>query len=160
MIGFGISQVVRVVSILIIVLVVAGGLYYITDLKAALVISQANEQKLHEGIQAQNRLLESLQADIAAIQEANNQLREENEKQRKDVDDLAKKFDKRDLGVFAIANTKKLQKLIERGTRNALRCLELASGSPLTEEEKNASTPIEANRECPSLINPSYSPSN
>jgi len=157
---FGAGQIIKIVAILIIVLVVAGGLYYITDLKAALVTSQMNEQKLTEGIEAQNRLLESMKADIAAIQKTNEELRKENEQQKKDVDALAKKFDKRDLGVFAIANTAKLQELIERGTRNALRCLELATGSPLTEEEKNAPTPLEANRECPALINPNYSSAN
>jgi len=157
---FGAGQIIKIVAILIIVLVVAGGLYYITDLKAALVTSQMNEQKLTEGIEAQNRLLESMKADIAAIQKTNEELRKENEQQKKDVDALAKKFDKRDLGVFAIANTAKLQELIERGTRNALRCLELATGSPLTEEEKNAPTPLEANRECPALINPNYTSAN
>lgn len=157
---FGAGQIIKIVAILIIVLVVAGGLYYITDLKAALVTSQMNEQKLTEGIEAQNRLLESMKADIEAIQKTNEELRKENEQQKKDVDALAKKFDKRDLGVFAIANTAKLQELIERGTRNALRCLELATGSPLTEEEKNAATPLEANRECPALINPNYTSAN
>ena len=157
---FGAGQIIKIVTILIIVLVVAGGIYYITDLKAALVTSQMNEQKLTEGIEAQNRLLESMKADIEAIQKTNEELRKENEQQKKDVDALAKKFDKRDLGVFAIANTAKLQELIERGTRNALRCLELATGSPLTEEEKNAPTPLEANRECPALINPNYTSAN
>jgi len=157
---FGAGQIIKIVAILIIVLVIAGGIYYITDLKAALVTSQMNEQKLEAGIEAQNRLLESMKADIAAIQKTNEELRKENEQQKKDVDALAKKFDKRDLGVFAIANTAKLQELIERGTKNALRCLELATGSPLTEEEKNAPTPLEANRECPALINPNYTSAN
>ena len=58
--------------------------------------------------------------------------------------------------MFALANVEKTQQLIERGVINALRCLELATGSPLTEAEKNAPTPIEANRECPALINPNY----
>ena len=157
---FGAGQIIKIVAILIIVLVIAGGIYYITDLKAALVTSQMNEQKLEEGIQAQNRLLESMKADIEAIQKTNEELRKENEQQKKDVDALAKKFDKRDLGVFAIANTTKLQELIERGTKNALRCLEIATGSPLTEEEKKAPTPLEANRECPALINPNYTAAN
>ena len=152
----GAGQIIKVVSILIIVLVIAGGLYYVTDLKAALATSQANEKKLEDGIKVQQELLEAMKADIAAIQEANEKLRKENEQQKKDVDALARKFDKRDLGVFALANTEKLQELIERGTKNALRCLELATGSPLTEAEKNASSPIEANRECPALINPNF----
>jgi hypothetical protein len=34
--------------------------------------------------------------------------------------------------------------------------MELASGSPLNEAEKAAKTPMEANRECPSLIDSDY----
>jgi len=36
--------------------------------------------------------------------------------------------------------------------------LELATGAPLTEAEKNAKLPSEINKECPSLANPSYKP--
>lgn len=154
---FAIGPIIKAVSTLIVVLVIAGGLYYISDLKAALAVSQMNEQKLEDGIKAQNELLESMKKDIASIQQANDDLRKENEKQKQDVDNLARKFDKRDFGVFALANIEKAQQLIDRGVMNALRCLELASGAPLTEEEKNAPTPIEANRECPALINPNYS---
>jgi len=154
---FAIGPIIKAVSTLIVVLVVAGGLYYISDLKAALVISQMNEQKLEEGITAQNELLESMKKDIAAIQQANEDLRKENEKQKQDVDTLARKFDKRDFGAFSLSNVEKAQELINRGVQNALRCLELATGAPLSLEEKNAPTPIEANRECPSLINPNFS---
>ena len=153
---FAIGPIIKAISTLVVVLVVAGGLYYISDLKAALAISQINEQKLEDGIKAQNELLESMKKDILAIQQTNEDLRKQNEKQRQDVDALASKFDKRDFGVFALANVEKTQQLIERGVINALRCLELATGSPLTEAEKNAPTPIEANRECPVLINPNY----
>ena len=153
---FAIGPIIKAISTLVVVLVVAGGLYYISDLKAALAISQINEQKLEDGIKAQNELLESMKKDILAIQQTNEDLRKQNEKQKQDVDALARKFDKRDFGAFSLANVEKAQELIDRGVMNALRCLELATGSPLTEAEKNAPTPIEANRECPALINPNY----
>lgn len=154
---FGMSSMIKAIAALAIVIIVAGGLWYVSSLKADLAVSQLNEQKLTEGIQAQTELLESMKQDIAAIQKANKQLQEENEKQKRDVTALASKFDKRDFGAFTLANPEKAQQLIDRGVKNAFRCLELASGSPLTEEEKNASSPIEANRECPALINPNYS---
>ena len=99
-----------------------------------------------------------MQKDITVIQETNKQLAEQNEKQRQDVDALAKKFDKRDFGVFAIDNSEKAEFLINRGTKNALRCIELASGAPLNETEKNAKSPVEANRECPGLVDPTFKP--
>ena len=151
----GMGSVIKAIATLVIVLVVAGGLWYISNLKADLAVSQLNEQKLTDGIKAQNELLESMKQDIAAIQQANNELRAENAKQRQDVNALASKFDKRDFGAFTLASPEKAQKLIDRGVKNAFRCLEIASGAPLTDEEKNAPSPIEANR--PALINPNYS---
>ncbi len=154
---FGVGAIIRAVMYLIIVLVVAGGLWYIINIKADLATSEANNQKLQEATAAQGALIESMQKDIQQIQEINGKLQEENTKQKKDVDTLSRKFDKRDFGAFVTANPTKAQELINRGTNNIMRCLELASGSPLNEKEKNAKTPTEANRECPSLIDSDYS---
>lgn len=156
----GIGSVIKMVAILVIVLIVAGGIYYISNLQAALAVSQLNEKTLEKAIADQQEVIAGMKADIETIQATNEQLRKENEQQRKDVNALSKKFDKRDFGVFAIANTEKTQELVDRGVKNALRCIEIASGAPLTEEEKNAPSPIEANRECPALINPNFTAAN
>ena len=148
---------IRMVLILVIIGVVVGGLWYITNLKADLAVSELNNQKLEEATKAQNELIEKMQADIAQIQQINSDLQEQNAKQKKDVDALAKKFDKRDFGSFVAAQPEKSQELINRGTTNVLRCLELASGAPLNEKEKSAKTPTEANRECPNLIDSDFS---
>jgi len=148
---------IRLAMILIIICTVAGGLWYITNLKADLAVSELNNQKLEEATKAQNELIEQMQQDIAKIQEINANLQEQNEKQRKDVDALAKKFDKRDFGTFVANQSEKAEQLINRGTKNVFRCLELASGAPLNETEKKAKTPTEANRECPNLIDSDFS---
>jgi hypothetical protein len=44
-----------------------------------------------------------------------------------------------------------VQRLINGGSKNAGRCFELLSGSPLTEKEKNAKTDKSFNNECPWL---------
>jgi hypothetical protein len=141
---------------LVIVLVIAGGLYYVTNIKADLAISEANNQKLIDATKAQNELIEQMQKDITLIQETNKQLAEQNEKQKQDVATLSSKFSKRDFGALAAEKPAVVEKLINRGTTNAMRCLELASGAPLNEKEKAAKTPTEANRECPSLIDRNY----
>ena len=41
---------------------------------------------------------------------------------------------------------------------NANRCMEIASGSPLTEEELAATKKSQTNTECPRLANPNYVP--
>lgn len=155
---FPIGTIIKLVLYLAIISIIAGGVYYITGLRADLAVSEANNAKLEDGIREQQSLIEMMQNDIKQIQETNKQLQEQNERQRQDVDALAKKFDKRDFGVFAIDNTEKAEALVNRGTKDVMRCLELASGAPLNETEKNAKSPVEANRQCPSLVDPTYKP--
>ena len=155
---FGIGAIIKALVYLLIVVVIAGGLWYLINLKADLATSEANNVKLQDAMLAQNQLIESMQKDITQVQETNKALQEQNQKQKEDVDALSKKFEKRDFGIFASEQSTKAETLINRGTKNAIRCLELASGAPLNQNELSAKTPIEANRECPSLIDPSYKP--
>ena len=55
---------VKMIAILIIVLVLAGGLWYVTGLRADLAISQANNAKLEESVQQQQELMHQMQNDI------------------------------------------------------------------------------------------------
>jgi hypothetical protein len=79
---------------------------------------------------------------------------------KKDVDDLDKRFNKggRDLGKASIERPELIEKVINRGTDRASRCIEIASGAPLTDAEKNATKKSEINTECPSIANPNYVP--
>jgi len=65
---------------------------------------------------------------------------------------------KRDIGALAEDKPKLIQRVINKGTKNALRCMEISMGSPLRENEKNATKKSEINPECPELANPSYQP--
>ena len=66
--------------------------------------------------------------------------------------------EKRDIGNLAEQKPKLMQRAINRGTKNALRCMEIAMGSPLTEKEKNAVKKSQINPECPDVANPNYVP--
>ena len=145
---------------LIIILVLVGGFFHVSNLKADLAISQANNSKLEEGIREQHELMESMRKDIESIKKVNEDLNKQREELQKDKDTLTAKFSKRDFGALAAEKPNVVERLVNRGTTNAIRCIELASGAPLTEEEKKANTPTEANRECPNLINPSYTSPN
>jgi len=158
------SSVIKVVAILVIVLVVAGGLYYITNLKANLAVSEMNNKTLKDGIEKQQQLIEQMQRDVAQIQSINNELSDLAEKQRREVQDLSNRFnvnargESRDFGALAAAKPGVVERAINRGTKNAMRCLEIASGAPHTEEELNAKKLSEINRECPNIANPNYIP--
>jgi ABC-type bacteriocin/lantibiotic exporter with double-glycine peptidase domain len=152
----GILPAIRMVLIVVVVVIVAGGLYYMINLKADLATSEANNRQLVEATREQNMLIEQMKQDVASIQKANADLQIQAEKQRQDVATLSTKFSKRDFGALAAEKPEVVERLVNRGTRNALRCAELASGAPLNDEEKAAKTPMEANRECPSLIDSDY----
>ena len=47
-------------------------------------------------------------------------------------------------------------KIINRASKNEMRCYEIASGSPLTEEELAATKKSQTNGECPGSANPNY----
>lgn len=158
MIGIGGS--IKALVALVVIVTVVGGLYYITGLRADLAVAEENSRKLEEGIKTQQALIEQMKVDIAHIQEVNNQISRQNEDLQKDKETLSTKFSKRDFGALAAEKPSVVEKLVNRGTSNVIRCLELASGAPLNEKELAAKTPTEANRECPSLINPAYSAPN
>lgn len=153
---FGIGTAIKALVTLIVVAMIAGALWYISMMQANLAIAKENEKKLQDGIAEQSMLLDAMKKDIVQIQETNKQLQEQNEKQKKDVENLSKKFDGKDFGALAAEKPALVERLVNRGTVNAMRCLEIASGSPLNEKEKNAKSPTEANRECPNLIDNDY----
>lgn len=152
----GIGATIKAVVALVIILVIAGAAWYVTGLRADLATSEANNSKLQEGIASQNAVIEQMKQDIVKIQSINEELKVQNERQREDFNNLSSKFDKRDFGALAAEKPAIVERLVNRGTANVMRCLELASGSPLNDKEKEAKSPVEANRECPSLINPAY----
>jgi hypothetical protein len=161
---FGIGASIKAIVALIIVAVVAGGLWYVSELKADLVMSENNNAKLQEGIREQQELLAQMQRDIGQIQEINKSLQDVAQKHRADVEALSKKFSQdargnpRDFGQLAAEKPELVEKLINRGTRNAMRCLEIASGAPRTEQELSAKNASEINKECPAIANPNYRP--
>ena len=152
----GILPAIRMMLIAVVVLAVLGGLWYVINLKADLATSEANARQLVEATREQNMLIEQMKRDVTAIQQANADLQSQAERQRRDVEALSSKFSKRDFGALAAERPEAVEKLVNRGTQNALRCLELAAGAPLNEKEKQAKTPMEANRECPNLIDRNY----
>lgn len=161
---FGVGAAIKAIVTLIIVLVVAAGGYFLINLKADLAVAQENSRKLEEGVRLQNETMAQMKADQQKIRDLNNELNTTIKLQNKDMENLRDRFstsangEKRDFGKAAAAKPTSLESAVNRGTVNALRCLEIASGSPLTETEKNATKPSEINKECPSLANPNYKP--
>ena len=159
---FGISASIKAITALIIAGLIAGGLWYVTNLKADLAISEQNAERLKDGIREQQALMEQMRQDIAKIQQINQDLQNATARYRADVDALSRKFSQdargnpRDFGQFAAEKPELVQGLVNRAVKNVMRCLEIASGAPRTEAELNAKTSSEINKECPAIANPNY----
>jgi len=151
---------VRLFFIGIIITTVLGAGAYVMKLQRDNTILKENAVKLESAISEQKQVIENQKKDFAEILEANKKINELVNNLKKDLDDLDKRFSKkdRDIGKLAIERTGAIERVINKGSDNATRCIEIASGSPLTEEEKNATKKSEINPECPSIANPAYIP--
>jgi len=141
----------------------AGGVAYVYKLKADNAVLKENAIKLEMAVTSQQEVIAQQKKDFDNILQANtelNALKFTLENELKALDDKFNKTNasgkKRDIGNLAMAKSKVIQKIINRASENAQRCVEIAMGSPLTEKEKNATKKSQINSECPSIANPSY----
>lgn len=136
----------------------AGGAMYVMKLRSDNAILKANQIQLEQSINSQKDLLEKQKKDFDEILKVNKEMNKLISNLKKDLDDLDKRFNKgkRDVGKLAIEKTKVIERIINKGGKNAQRCIELASGAEHTEKEIMATKKSEINPECPSLANPNY----
>ena len=148
----GIIQTIKILAILAIVSIIAGSVWYVTGLRADLAVSEENTKQLVVSVSQQQDVIAQIQSDQKQIQAINANLAGMVAKQMQDVNSLRDRFstsangDERDLGKIAIEKPALIVKIINKASIKAVRCLELASGSPLTKDELNV-----PNSECPSL---------
>ena len=151
---------IRLFLIGIVATAIAGGGFYVVKLQKDNAILKANAIKLESAVAEQQTLIENQKKDFEEILDANKKMNELVSVLKKDLEDLDKRFNKknRDVGKLAIAKTKSIERITNGASALATRCIEIASGSPLTEAEKNATKKSEINTECPSIANPNYIP--
>ena len=136
----------------------AGGAAYVYKLKADNEILKANQIKLEEAVNDQKAVIKQQKEDFGKILEANKQMNVLVSALKKDLTDLDKRFNKkqRDIGKLAVEKTKVIERIVNKGSERATRCIEIAMGSPLTDKEIKATKKSEINSECPSIANPNY----
>tara|TARA_B100000424_G_C22814428_1_gene435991 strand:+ start:188 stop:661 length:474 start_codon:yes stop_codon:yes gene_type:complete len=149
---------IRMMITILLITGIAGAGMYVMKLRADNATLKANQIQLEKGIEEQNKVLEQQKADFNAIMESNKKLNVLIQTFKQDLDELDKRFNKkkRDIGKLAIERTEAIERIINKGSENAKRCVELASGAEHTEEELKATRKSQINPECPSLANPSY----
>ena len=124
-----------------------GGYLYINKLQKDNATLKSNQIKLESAVEDQKLVIEQQAEDFRKIRNTLNKLEEVNKQLEQDKADLNKRLGKHDIGNLAENKPKLVEKIINGASKSAARCVEIASGSPLTEEELNG-TP---NRECPSF---------
>ena len=151
---------IRLVMVGLLITGIAGAGVYVMKLRSDNAILKANQVKLEEAVSSQKELIAKQQEDFKEILAANQKMNELVGVLKKDLDDLDNRFNKdgRDFGKIALEKTDAINRIINKGSDNASRCIEIASGAELTEEERNATKKSEINRECPGIANPSYVP--
>ena len=140
-----------------------GGWTYMQKLEAENEVLQVqsaqleeNQKALEGSIAAQAEVIKLKEEQAAAIQLANSDLRDEYDRLNSEKSNLAKKLGKHELDILAQNKPGLVEKIINRASDNVLRCFELLSGSPHTEDELNAIKKSQTNSECPTLANPNY----
>ena len=148
----------RIAIIVIVITGIAGAGMYVMKLRSDNAILQANQIKLELAVEDQKQLIQNQKKDFKDILDANKKMNALVTALKNDLDDLDKRFNKknRDIGKLAIQKPKPIERIINKGSANATRCIEIASGAELTENEKNATKKSEINPECPSIANPKY----
>ena len=155
----------KLVMVGILVSSLAGAGLYVMKLRSDNAILKANQIKLEEAVSSQQEVIAQQKADFETIMAANKKLQVTRDILQKELQNLDDKFNKtnasgkkRDIGDLAVNRPESVERVINRASDNALRCVEIAMGAPLTEKEINAVKPSEINSECPSLANPNYVP--
>ena len=149
---------IKMIITVLMILGISGAGIYVMKLRADNAILKANQDKLETAITEQNKVLEQQKKDFTAILESNKKLNVLIGTFKKDLEDLDKRFTKkdRDIGKLAISRTEAIERIINKGGVNAARCIELASGAEHTPEELKATLKSEIDPECPSLANPGF----
>ena len=138
---------IKIILALVLLAGAGGGYLYVTKLQKDNAILKTNQVKLETAVAESSQVIEQQTKDLKKIRSTLKEIDEQNAKLQKDSDALNNRLGKHDIGNLAENKPGLVEKIINKASDSAARCMEIASGSPLTEEELNG-TP---NRECPSF---------
>ena len=138
---------IKIILALVLLAGAGGGYLYVNKLQKDNAILKTNQVKLETAVAESNQVIEQQSKDLKKIRSTLKEIDEQNAKLKADRDALNNRLGKHDIGNLAENKPGLVEKIINKASDSAARCMEIASGSPLTEEELNG-TP---NRECPSF---------
>lgn len=125
---------------------------------------QQSISELSSTIEKQQKRIEQVEFDSLINAALRDGIALKLQKYTEQQSDLRNKFEKlnkltnekRDIGKLADAKPKLLEKIVNKGSDDFKRCVEIASGAPLSKEEVDAIKPSQINSSCPELANPNF----
>ena len=138
---------IKIILALVLLAGAGGGYLYVNKLQKDNAILKTNQIKLETAVAESNQVIEQQIKYLKKIRSTLKEVEELNDRLQEDKNSLNKRLGKHDIGNLAENKPGLVEKIINKASDSAARCVEIASGSPLTEEELNG-TP---NRECPSF---------
>jgi uncharacterized coiled-coil protein SlyX len=111
---------------------------------------------LEQGIAEQQATIAQQQRDIELQSEIFRETDNNFSRARDQIDALRDRLGRHEIGALAVGRPGLVENVINNATDAVGRCIEIATGSPLTTQEKNATLRSEINTECPDLANPNY----
>ena len=136
-----------------------GGVYwYYNDTQERIAILTENNVKLETAVETNEQALAAQTAAFKSMQKQNEKLQKEWTEINNRNRSLENRLSRHDIGAAGVAKPGLTEKVLNNATKNAQRCLEIFSGSPLTEKELSATKPSEINNECWRTANPNFDP--
>lgn len=102
-------------------------------------------------------VIKQQQVDAKAVTQAHNVTADEAKKSDEAVKDFQKKFHGKGKDAFKVKlnfDPVAMEAAINKNTADAIRCISIVTGQPLTEEEKNETDKSKGNSVCPDVANP------
>ena len=135
-----------------------GAYWYYNDTQERIAILTENNVKLETAVETNEQALAAQTAAFQSMQKQNEKLQKEWTEINNRNRSLENRLSRHDIGASGVAKPGLTEKVLNNATKNAQRCLEIFSGSPLTEKELSATKPSEINNECWRTANPNFDP--
>ena len=147
---------VKIILFFLIVSVAGGGYVYVQKLQKDNAILKINTVKLETAVTQNEEVIKNQVKEFEQVRTTLSTVQKQKDALQGDKENLSKKLQRHDLGQLAYNKPGLVVKIINKASNNANRCIAIATGSPLTEDEIAATKKSQINGECPSLANPNY----
>lgn len=134
--------------------------FYYQDSQKKMLNMASDISSLQVTTEIQSKTIDSIVADAKTMKLISDNIQSVQKTSQQVVDNLAKTFRKmtldgqRDIGNLAQARPDSIERIVNNGTDKVFRCLEISTGSPLTEEERKEYDETGKLRDCPGTVLP------